>query len=293
MIGAPKCGTTSLAQWLGSQPYAALAKYKETLYFTDFADLKWQGPGIGFVQRQPLTPEAFDAQFAAKPQAELRIEASTDNMSCPAAVDNIARFAERADVNKVWLIAILRDPIERIVSEYEHTLRLGWQSNSLLEALKLEKGRKSKGYHPLFRHIERSCYATQIARYREKFGDNLLILDFHRIREASERNRLLSWMGYSDEAENDLPHDNKRSVVARPGTVGMLRRNKKLLNLGRTVLPKRSRPAVRKWITGGTVERYEMSEEEYSFIYSVLKDEIKACIEASDIPTENWDVSAP
>jgi len=161
---------TSLSAWLGEQPYAALAQTKETLYFTDFADHSWHGPSADFAARRPATVEAFDAEFHHKPEAELRIEASTDNLSCVAAAQNIAQFAQRDDVGEVWLVIVLRDPIARIVSEYEHTLRMGWQSGSLMQSLKAEPERTAQNYHPLFRHLDRSSYATQIARYKALFG---------------------------------------------------------------------------------------------------------------------------
>ncbi|MEM6889080.1 MAG: hypothetical protein AAF636_13180 [Pseudomonadota bacterium] len=290
MLGAPKCGTTSLSAWIGEQPYAVLAKQKETLYFTDFSDRAWSGPRAEFVKRQPLSIEAFHAEFDDAPDAELRVEASTDNLSCLNAVENIARFVERDDVGKFWLVAILRDPVDRIVSEYEHTLRLGWQTGSLLKSLQLEKERAEKGYHPLFWHTDRSRYFKQIERYREMFGDHLMILDFAKIRDAQERDKLLNWMGYSDEAQNALQHSNKRSVTARPATASALK-NKRLRKLGRTFVPKNIRSNVRNLITGGEMERYKIRDSEIEFIRNVLDDDIQACIESYHIPTENWTLS--
>jgi hypothetical protein len=288
MLGAPKCGTTSLSTWLGEQPYAALTREKETLYFTDFDAHSWQAPWTDFTALRPTDIEAFDAQFHHKPAAELRIEASTDNLSCAAAPENIARFAERKDVGEVWLLAVLRDPIARIVSEYEHTLRMGWQSGSLLNSLKAEHERIEKGYHPLFRHVRRSSYASQIARYRELFGERLLILDFHQIRETAERRGLLEWMGYADEGgKAEMQHRNARSVVARPRTVGLLKNNT-LQSMGRAIFPKALRPVVRDLITGGEVDRYTPTAAENDFMRDALQDEILACVEAPDIPTQNW-----
>ena len=290
MLGAPKCGTTSLSAWLGEQPYAALAQTKETLYFTDFAEHSWHGPSADFAARRPATVEAFDAEFHHKPEADLRIEASTDNLSCVAAAQNIARFAQRDDVGEVWLVIVLRDPIARIVSEYEHTLRMGWQSGSLMQSLQAEPERTAQNYHPLFRHVDRSSYATQIARYKALFGDRVLVLDFHQIRELAERRRVVEWMGYADAGgPAEMQHRNERSVVARPGTVGLLE-NETLQMLGRVVFPKALRPAVRRWITGGQVERYTPTAAETDFMRAALQDEITACVEDPDIPTENWTV---
>jgi hypothetical protein len=290
MLGAPKCGTTSLSAWIGRHPYATLAKQKETLYFTDFSDRVWSGPGAEFAKSRPPNIEAFTAEYDECPEADLRIEASTDNLSCFAAAENIARFVERDDVGKFWLIAILRDPIERIVSEYEHTLRLGWQSGSLLKSLQLESERTEKGFHPLFRHTDRSRYFKQIGRYREIFGDHLLVIDFARIGEEKERSKILSWMGYSDDFDVELEHNNKRSVMARPATVELLK-NERLQNWGRGLVPKKFRPIVRELISGGEVKRYVIRDREVEFILDALGDDIQACVESHHIPTENWALS--
>lgn len=290
MLGAPKCGTTSVSSWIERQPYAVLSRKKETHFFTDIYERTWHGPGAEFVYDRPTNVTDFLAEFDKAPDAELRIEASADNLSCFDAVGKIARFVERDDVGKFWLVAILRDPIERIISEYEHTLRLGWQSGSLLKSLQLENERIEKGYHPLFRHIDRSRYFVQIERYREAFGDHLMIVDFTKIKDVSERQKILDWMGYKDESTAELQHQNMRSVVARPGTVKFLK-NERLLNLGRALFPKNFRPFVRKLITGGQVGRYKISTREMDFIRDAMGDDIQACIEAEHIPTENWTLS--
>ena len=292
MLGAPKCGTTSLSAWIGKQPYAVLAKQKETMYFTDFSERTWSGPGADFVKSRPMTFEAFEAEYSENPDADVRIEASTDNLSCPAAVENIARFVDRKEVRAFGLIVILRDPIERIVSEYEHTLRLGWQTGSLLQSLQLEKERVAKGYHPLFRHAERSRYFAHIERYREVFGDRLMIVDFAKIQETAERNSILEWIGRSDEGAAELEHSNKRSVVARPAAVKFLK-NDRLLNVGRALFPKNVRPVIRKLVTGGEVGRYKICDSEIDFIQNALGEDIQACIDAQHIPTENWALSQP
>ena len=44
IIGAPKGGTTSLANWLDSHPKIQLGQEKEPRFFTDYARRKWVGP---------------------------------------------------------------------------------------------------------------------------------------------------------------------------------------------------------------------------------------------------------
>ncbi|MEL6532837.1 MAG: hypothetical protein AAFN09_13590 [Pseudomonadota bacterium] len=243
-----------------------------------------------FTINLPPDRAAFEAEFLADPEAPVRIEASTDNMFCEAAAERIARFADSPDVDDVRIIAMVRDPVARIVSEYEHTLRLGWQTHSLMGSLEAEAKRTEDNWHPLFRHIDRTRYASQIARYRALFGDRVITLDFHKIREAEQRTRLLEWIGREDESgAEEMEHRNKRRVVARPERAAILR-NKKLTGLARSVVPKGLRPVVRKIVAGAPMERYEPSAEEIGFIRDALADELRACLDATDIPTEHWDL---
>lgn len=280
-----------MASWLGAQPGAILSARKETMYFTDFANRKWSGPGAEFVNNIPRSLEAFEAEFERDSNAPIRIEASTDNLSCYAAAENIARFIDERNVDQFWIVAILRDPVERIVSEFEHTLRLGWQHGSLLESLYAEKNRIANGWHPLFWHIRRSRYNEQLVRYRKLFGDHLFIMDFHRLGEIRERMRLLRWIGFSEEhVVAEWEHQNQRSVLARPGAVRFVE-NDYLRLMGRALVPKFLRPGLRRALTGPPVDRYRPSDEEYGFIQEALADEVAACIDAEDIPTEHWGCS--
>ncbi|NDR58661.1 hypothetical protein [Aliiruegeria sabulilitoris] len=288
LIGAPKCGTTSMAAWLGSQPDMVLADQKETLYFTDFGNRSWSGPGSDFADQIPLGRDSFEAEFASNPDATLRVEASTDNLSCSVAADNIARFADREGVGEIWVVALVRDPVARIVSEYEHTLRLGWQSGNLLQSLQLEEKRIADEWHPLFRHVHRSRYATQLARYGELFGDRLRVMSFDSIRDGNERIKLLRWLGrYNDGTNYELEHLNQREIYVRPNGKRYLD-NGGFAEFARAFVPKSLRPIIRRAIIGQPVGRYQPSGQEIDFIRNSLSDEINACVERPDIPTDSW-----
>ncbi len=288
LVGAPKCGTTSLASWLARLPDTALSRMKESMYFTDFRQRRWSGPGGDPASNAPVDEASFRALFDHAPEAGLRIEASTDNLSSAVACDRIAAFAQRDDVGSVKVVAVLRDPVERIVSEYEHTLRFGWQSGSLMASLEAEPARTEKGWHPLFYHVARSRYATQLARYREAFGDGLLILDYHRLGEAETLARLAAFAGRSaDDAAEGLPHANARRVHARPRAQTLLK-NRTLLSLGRSAVPRSLRPRVRQMVTCKPLERYRPSEDELRFMLDALAEEIAACRDDPAIPTDNW-----
>lgn len=288
LIGAPKCGTTSLAAWLGELPDAALARYKETMFFTDYGSRDWTGPGAKFIEYAISDEAAFEDQFAHAPGARLRIEATTDNLSHPGALERIQEFAARDDVRSVKLVAVLRDPVKRIVSEYEHTLRMGWQTGSLLASLEAEEARIRDGWQPLFHHVKRSRYAAQLARFRAAFGDDLLILDYHSLSDPETLPRLAAFVGRDGDGQPEaLERRNARAVYANPEAEQVLR-NKSALTLARAMVPKKLRPALRGLLRGKPQDRYRPDAAETKFILDALGEDIDACFADPEIPTGHW-----
>jgi hypothetical protein len=289
LIGAPKCGTTSLSAWLGGLPGVCLTRVNEPRYFTDHATRAWNGPGGARFGRSVVAdPVAFEDLFADK-EAGLRVEASTDNLSCPATLDRLKAHARRDDVGRVRLVALLRDPVDRIVSEYEHTLQLGFQRGSLMRSLKAETARTAQGWHPLFRHLERSRYHSQLAPFRQAFGEDLMILDYHRIQEPATLRKVASFAGIDlpEGAALTLPHRNKRRVLARPWLARQLRTDTPF-KAALDKVPGRFRPHLLAWLSGPERPRYEASASEIAFIQDALADEIAACLADPGMPTDNW-----
>ena len=288
IVGAPKCATSSLAGWLATLRGAVLARGKETLFFTDFARRSWSGPGHDFAANVPRTDDAFRALFDHDPEASLRIEASTDNLANDAACDAIGAFARRDDVGSVKLVAVTRDPVARIVSEFEHTLRLGWQGPDLLASLHQEDTRRRTGWHPLFYHIARSRYATQISRYRARFGSDLLVLDYHTLSEPETLMRLAAFSGRDPAgAAEPLARQNTRAAYARPRMQRILSQPL-LRGLGRAVVPGGLRSHVRSFLRGPPKDRYVPTAQERSFILEALGPEIEACRADPEISTMHW-----
>jgi hypothetical protein len=129
VIGAPRSGTTSLYEYLNAHPDVYMSPVKEPDFFSR--------PSLDAVHRpdpgSTRTPEE-DARRTAALQADLdrylalfdgasdmkiRGEASAIYLGHPTAAEHIRRYVPDAK-----LIAILRDPAERIHSHYVHAKRI-------------------------------------------------------------------------------------------------------------------------------------------------------------------------
>lgn len=152
ILGAQKCGTTSLASQLAEHPSICFCKTKEPGYFNQVDD--WQA-GI----------QAYHSLYAPK-EGQLCAEASTMYTFLPEWQGTHSRlFAYNPNLK---LIYIMRQPVERVISNYSHDLVRGFA-----KALPEEVVFKDPAY------INRTRYAVQIRPYLELFPrENVLLLVF-------------------------------------------------------------------------------------------------------------------
>ncbi|UWQ21696.1 hypothetical protein [Jannaschia sp. W003] len=281
LIGAPKGGTTSLAAALERHVAVSVARGKEPRHFTDFAERRWAGPGARAFRADIVAGRAaWEALF--EPGAAWRVDASTDMLHNAAAPERVARFAEEQPGCTV-VAAVLRDPVERAVSEYRHTLRDGLERETLAHALDLEAERRAAGWQPLFRHAERSRYAEALARWRA-VGE-VLVLDYHRLDEA--RGALFAAMGLEPPEGAALPHAN-RGRVPRVGALNRLLRAAPLRRAVRRVVPAGPRGAVRRLLESATTGAWQPAPADLARLRALLADDIARCARDGDVPTAHW-----
>jgi len=180
IAGSAKTGTTSLANWLDQRDDMVLGTEKECRYFAAFDPSVWQGPASeGFRDTMISDDAAYDANFPNLQSDQWAIDGSTDYIWAPDADRRLADFAIDCEVK---VICIARDPVSRAVSEYNHTLRQGWETLSFSQSLEAEEERQAESWHPLFYHKRRSEISDDITRFSERFGEDLLVLDYEELR---------------------------------------------------------------------------------------------------------------
>lgn len=153
IIGAQKCGTTTLFKILNDHPSINGCGQKEPQFFSASKDWRNNLP-----QYHSLFIEKEDTLY---------FEASTTYTFYP--LRNLRIWDDIFDYNPdMKFIYIVRNPIDRIVSSYMHTYERGFTDLGIEEALIKERV-----------YIELTRYYTQISPYIRKFGrDNILIIDF-------------------------------------------------------------------------------------------------------------------
>lgn len=230
IIGAMKCATSTLHDQLARQPGLFMSTPKEPNFFSD--DEQW-GRGLDW----------YGSLFEAVPGDTLCGESSTHYTKLPTYPDTIHRMQETFP-RPVKLIYIMRDPIERLISQYIHE----WTQRVISEPI--DDAIRS---HPQL--VQYSRYALQIAPYLESFGpEAVLPVFFERLLAApqEELERVCRFIGYRErpswcheDAQTNASSQRRRSNPVRDAILDA----PILVALRRRLIPRSWRARLRRlWV---------------------------------------------
>lgn len=253
IIGAMKCATSTLHDQLARQSGVFMSTPKEPNFFSDDEQwaqgLRWYGSLF-----EPAQPD------------DLCGESSTHYTKLPAYPDTVSRLS--AHVPDAKFIYIMRDPIDRLVSQYIHEWSMRNISVPIDEAVRI--------HHEL---LDYSKYSMQIRPWLERFGHaKVLPVFFERLtnRPDAEFDRICRFLGLDDtrswykeaEAKNVSSQRTQRSpfrdqVLSIPA----------LKTLRRTLLPESVRERIKsRW---RIEQRPELSQEAWLWLTKQLDSDIR------------------
>ncbi|MEM7236478.1 MAG: sulfotransferase domain-containing protein [Pseudomonadota bacterium] len=223
IIGAMKCGTTTLFDLLAQHPAIAPCRPKEPGFFA-FED-RW---AEGF--------EWYERLFSFDPAAHrFGLDASTDYTKRPFVTGVVDRLAASAP-RRFKLIYLMRDPVERIESHARHVQR------TRMEIGKTVSHRPDHsldaGVSPVSLAISR--YAEQLDPFRDYLdrGDLLLLtLDDLTGRQDETIARVFDFLGL-EPVPVRVGHENQAGSKRRKASIWVtLRRMKSFATLVRAIVP--------------------------------------------------------
>lgn len=178
ILGAAKSGTTYLHGELARHPDVFMSAIKEPSFFSDSFQ----------VVRNPI---AYADQFAAAGDQRWVGEASHLYFSHPEGARVLRAFL---DLER--FIVVLRDPVERAVSLFNHMSRHGREVCGTIEAaigreqqrLDSQRLRWSKrNYFLNFGYVSSGLYGEQLQRYIDTFGrDKFCVLFYDELRDKHD-----------------------------------------------------------------------------------------------------------
>jgi hypothetical protein len=221
IVGAQKAGTTSLATWLGAHPDVFVPEVKEVSYFNDPFNF-WRGP------------DWYRSHFAAAGDVTA-VGDATPLMQNALAVQHLSELLPDAR-----LVAVLRHPVDRTYSHYQHLRATGVERRSFDRAIRAEltlPARTGGQYY-----LQRSEYLPQLQEIVRHYPrDALLVVLFDDLVGKSEETyaAVCRHIGVDEQVRPDVVGSNRNP---RPGY--------RHPALERLPLPPAARDRVRRWNAG-------------------------------------------
>jgi len=217
IVGAQRCGTTSMYRTLSQHPAVVKAVlHKGVHYF----DLNYSHP-IGWYRAH--------FPFRAR-ETRVTFESSPYYLFHPLAGDRIA-----ADLPGAKLLVLIRDPVERAYSAWAHEQARGYETEPFERALELEAGRLAgqaermtaePGYlsfsHQHHAYTARGQYVEQLERLASLVGrDRLHVVDSGDffVKPEPAYDGVLDFLGLPRGDYPEFERHNARPRSALPGSV--------------------------------------------------------------------------
>lgn len=194
IIGAQKAGTTSLYSYLIKHP-DIISAFKKEIHFFDlnyYKNINW------YKSFFPLKKELDGIKLTG--------EASPQYMFHPHSVSRI-----KNDLPKIKIILLLRNPVYRSYSHYQHQVRVGREDLSFEDAIAVEekrlgnekslmlKNQNLNSYNYLmYSYKKRSIYYPQVKNVISSFDkSDILIIQSEKFNNfpQQEYNKVLSFLG--------------------------------------------------------------------------------------------------
>ena len=163
IVGAPKCGTTAMNDYLRRHPHIFMPERKDTTFFG--SDLHFRQPRI--------SNEAYQLLFRGANGAKRVGETSVWYLYSKKAAEEIKAFSPDASI-----VVMLRNPVDMLYAQHsEFFYNLNEDIPSFEGALDAEEDRKRGERIPTQAHLveglfyrETAKYAEQLERYFDVFG---------------------------------------------------------------------------------------------------------------------------
>ena len=189
IVGAAKSGTTSLHNYLNQHPDIFMCSPKEPHFLIN------KEIGTKRIHNGVIDLKDYKSLFGEKDHLKYRGESSVMYLSFPdLAIKNIKHYLD----DDVKIIIMLRNPIERAYSGYQHVKRYNMMENlSFEEALEIgeERYRNIKNLTPASRYLELGNYYNQVKLFKESFDNiHVVIYDDYKTDFNEELNKIFDYL---------------------------------------------------------------------------------------------------
>ncbi|MGM0516900.1 MAG: sulfotransferase family protein, partial [Pseudomonadota bacterium] len=227
IIGAPKCGTTSLANWLAEHPQVYFSPIKEPQLFSfDFS-----------LRRPPMTLPRYEQLFVKASESHLAVcEGSTAYLYSRTAVPAILAYADNPK-----FVVMIRDPARMAPSLHEQSIYDGDEDETdFSKAWRLQEERLYGASLPkhcrdpqLLQYGARCKLGEQLARlYRQVPKERVHVIRLEDLQADPRREYriLLEFLGLDDDGRGHFPVKNTAKARRAPLLMHSVRRINRFLH---------------------------------------------------------------
>ncbi len=272
VVGAAKCGTTSLCSFLTASTQVSSCYIKEPNHFCD--DFHPNIPNARYnylntiTNREQIHPGDRHAAFVPDRQLYLQLfepgkiplDCSTNYIYSTSAAEQIKQFDPNAKI-----IITIREPITRAFSHYGMDLRTGVKLEGFVEEIKKEiNNLDTVEWHNSPILISRSIYYPQIKRYLDAFGpDQIKIVLFEDLIGDNKQLALQSICDFIGipTPNNDLQKENTQ-IQPRFQKLNQMLFDSGLKGLARDLLPTALKEQIKSFYYQD--KRLQLTEEDRS-----------------------------
>lgn len=265
-VGAGKSGTTSLYHYLKQHPEVFLPDQKELHYFawSDLAEFN-EGPGTQHSRSDWCKTRAqYERMFEGADDHKIVGDISPSYLHSRNAPEQI-----KQTLGSPKIIILLRNPVDKVISQYMHLKRDGREALNLMDALRAEPERIAAKWGAIYHYISTSMYAEDVARYQALFGmENVGIWSFDAFVGESEKTltEICQFLEIEDNFQFLPPEKTNRSGQPRSRLLGRLIGPNGLTSLAKKVIPRPLGVKVKSLILNantGAKEDIEASDLEF------------------------------
>jgi hypothetical protein len=217
IVGAARCGTTSLYAYLRQHPEVFMSPEKETDYFS-LGDLPPDEVPRNASPYRARSRAEYEHLFAGAGAAGAVGEASPTYLFYPRSAARMQRVIPRAK-----LICILRDPVERAYSHYALARKMGFEvEEDFAAAVALEDERWAGDRSMRFTYTRASLYHDGLHELWSRFPrERTLLLLFHEFAAdpAGTMRTVHEFVGVDPGFTPDVGVVHNRSMVPKSGLV--------------------------------------------------------------------------
>ncbi len=275
-VGGAKCGTTSLYEYLRGHPGIFLPAQKE-LHFFSAPDLlqRPNGPRMRSVLDDIVTTEAeYRRHFAGMREGQIGGDISPSYLNSEHAPEAICEL-----LGAPKIIILLRNPVDRMFSQYMHLRRAAREELSFEDALAAENERSAQGWGDMWLYRHSAYAAERVRRYIETFGrDNVLVVISEQMRgdlPATVRT-ILEFIGVSPDVPLDLTGEFNKSGLPKSKALAKLLDASPFATLAKRLVPRRLGSTVKRRLQEmNTGDRIVLTSERKAQYLGEFADDIR------------------